>query len=183
MFCRNMDWLFQHRHIWCEDDRVFFNHLCGYTSAVLLFLFSSLQKWRKMEFAQTIFNLTSYNARLRFLPIIWDYRHGTRWKSDDLPGCALQMKWAVNKRPHLSESFKIASAILQITAQCFCVPQPIWLFFFVVFFFYFPVSRTFPKSYEWIPHETLVENVIWHRCVFGGFKISHWMAPASNTVI
>lgn len=40
---------------------VFFNHLCGYTSSVLLFLVSSLQKWRKLEFTQTIFNLINYD--------------------------------------------------------------------------------------------------------------------------
>lgn len=54
-----------------------------------------------------------------------------------------------------------------ITAH-FCVPQPVWFFFGGGMF-----STALSKSYEWIPPETLVENVIWHRSVFGGFKISH----------
>lgn len=49
MFCHNMDWLFQNLHMWCEDDGVFFNHLCGYASSMLLFLvwFSAemAEKW------------------------------------------------------------------------------------------------------------------------------------------
>lgn len=138
MFCHNMDWLFQNLHIWREDDAVFSqSSLWLHELRVVVFGLVSAEMTENGISTNSL-QLISYTARLRSPPIIWDYRHGTRWKSDDLPRRALPMKWAVNKRPHLSESIKIAvnslSGSTNHSAVFLCTSANLGFFGFFCFF-------------------------------------------------
>lgn len=86
-------------HIWCEDDCacVFQSSLWLHKLRVVVF---GLVSAEMAEIGIYTNNLQFNKLRLRFLPIIWDYRPRTRWTSDDLPCCALWMKWAV-KNGHI----------------------------------------------------------------------------------